>query len=83
MPSDWASRPSEMRGIDAVSLWTAYQPEDLVTCIERVTVALLQCVLSAVRIVNRYGMDGPGIEFRWGQDFPHPSKPVPSPPNHL
>ena len=21
----------------------------------------------------RYGMDGPGIEFRWGRDFSHPS----------
>jgi len=23
----------------------------------------------AVRIANRYGMEGPGIEFRWGQEF--------------
>ena len=21
---------------------------------------------------TRYGLDGPGIEFRWRQDFPHP-----------
>jgi hypothetical protein len=21
----------------------------------------------------RYGLDGPGIESRWGRDFPHPS----------
>jgi len=22
------------------------------------------------------GLDGPGIEFRWGGDFPHPSRPA-------
>ena len=22
------------------------------------------------------GMDGPGIESRWGRDFPHPSRPA-------
>jgi hypothetical protein len=25
---------------------------------------------SAVGIATRYGLDGPGIESRWGQDFP-------------
>ena len=25
---------------------------------------------SSVGIANRYGLDGPGIESRWGQDFP-------------
>jgi hypothetical protein len=24
----------------------------------------------------RYGLDGPGIESRWGRDFPHPSRPT-------
>ena len=28
----------------------------------------------SVGIAIRYGLDGPGIESRWGQDFPHPSK---------
>ena len=28
-------------------------------------------------IANRYGLDGPGIETRWGgRDFPHPSRQV-------
>ena len=31
---------------------------------------------SAVGIVTRYGLDGPGIESRWGRDFPYPSRPV-------
>ena len=22
------------------------------------------------------GLDGPGIEFWWGRDFPHPSRPA-------
>ena len=23
-----------------------------------------------------YGLKGPGIEYRWGRDFPHPSRPT-------
>jgi len=32
---------------------------------------------SVVGIATGYGMDGPGIESRWGRDFPHPSTPAP------
>jgi hypothetical protein len=31
---------------------------------------------SSVGIATRYGLDGPGIESRWGRDYPHPSRPV-------
>ena len=31
---------------------------------------------SAVGIATHYGLDGPGFEFRWGQDFPHPYRPA-------
>jgi len=31
---------------------------------------------SAVGIATGYGLDGPGIESRWGGDFPHLSRPV-------
>ena len=31
---------------------------------------------SVAGIANAYGLDGPGIEFRWGRDFPHPSRPA-------
>ena len=31
---------------------------------------------SAVGKATRYGLDGPGIEFRWGRGFPHPSRPA-------
>ena len=31
---------------------------------------------SAVGIATRYGLDGPGIESRWGRDFPHMSRPA-------
>jgi len=31
---------------------------------------------SAVCIATRYGPYGPGIESRWGRDFPHPSSPA-------
>ena len=33
------------------------------------------CILTG--IATRYGLDGPGIESRWGRDFPHPSRPAP------
>jgi hypothetical protein len=29
--------------------------------------------VSAVGIETRYWLNGPGIEFRWAGDFPHPS----------
>jgi len=31
---------------------------------------------SSVGIATCYVLDGPGIESRWGRDFPHPSKPA-------
>jgi hypothetical protein len=31
---------------------------------------------SVVGIATAYGLDGPGIESRWGRDFPHLSRPV-------
>jgi hypothetical protein len=29
----------------------------------------------SVGVATSYGLDGPGIESRWGRDFPHPSTP--------
>jgi hypothetical protein len=34
---------------------------------------------SAVGIATHYRLDGPGIESRWGRDFPHPSRPAVGP----
>ena len=31
---------------------------------------------SVVGIATGYGLDGPGIESRWAQDFPHLSRPA-------
>jgi hypothetical protein len=31
---------------------------------------------SVVGIANGYGLDGPGIEFRWWRDFQHLSRPA-------
>jgi hypothetical protein len=31
---------------------------------------------SSVGIATGYELDGPGIEFRWGRDFPHLSSPA-------
>ena len=30
----------------------------------------------SVGIATPYGLDGPGIESRWGRDFLHPSRPI-------
>jgi len=32
--------------------------------------------VNSVGLATRYGLDGPGIEFRWRWDFPHPSRPA-------
>jgi hypothetical protein len=32
--------------------------------------------VSVVGIATAYGLDGPGIESRWGRDFPHLSRPA-------
>ena len=44
------------------------------------------CIMSrdsSVGIATRYGLDGPGIESRWGRDFLHPFRPAlnPHPPS--
>ena len=46
----------------------------------RITLCLYTCEPtgrdSSVGIATRYGLDGPGIESRWGRDFPHPFRPA-------
>ena len=36
-----------------------------------------------VGIATAYGLDGPGIEYQWGRDFPHLSRPVLRPTKSL
>ena len=31
---------------------------------------------SSVGIAAGYGLDGPGIEYRWGRDYPYLSRPA-------
>ena len=40
-------------------------------------------IFSVVGIVTGYGLDGLGIKSRWGQDFPHLSRPALGPPSLL
>jgi hypothetical protein len=37
---------------------------------------------SSVGIATRYILEGPGIESRWGRDFPHTSRPALPPPSY-
>ena len=39
--------------------------------------------VSSVGMATGYGLDGPGIESRWGRDFPHLSRPALGPPSLL
>jgi hypothetical protein len=41
-----------------------------------VLVLLINGPGSSVGTATGYGVNGPGIEFRWGQDFPHISRPA-------
>ena len=34
---------------------------------------------SSVVIATRYGLDSPGVEFRYRRRFSHPSRPAPGP----
>jgi hypothetical protein len=38
-------------------------------------IQVVKGIYSAVGIAIRYGLDGPGIESRWGRDFSLPSRP--------
>jgi hypothetical protein len=38
------------------------------------TTAPLSRARAVVGIATGYGLDGPGIESRWGRDFPHLSR---------
>jgi len=41
-----------------------------------VTDTILHGPSSSVGIATGYGLDGPGIESRWGREFPHLSRPA-------
>ena len=43
-------------------------------CIFCITITYPMGLESAVEIATRYGLDGQGIESRWGRNFPHPSR---------
>ena len=38
---------------------------------------------NSVGVATRYGLDGPGIEARWGRDFSHPSRPALGPAHRV
>ena len=76
---------SELRGFSCVSLEENIDNN----CVLRENMAEFPAVLnllqrytnpggpgSSVGIATGYGLNGPGIESRWGRDFPHLSRPV-------
>jgi hypothetical protein len=47
------------------------------TSVENIKIHILSCGPgSSVVIATGYGLDGPGIESRWGRDFSHTSRPA-------
>jgi hypothetical protein len=44
-----------------------------------VSVKLLELLGAHSSNLQNIGLDGPGIESRWGRDFPHPFKPAQGP----
>ena len=84
MPSDWACHPCEM--------WRMLKTQ-FTNCVSAPATSRLlaggipwRCyssVLSAVCIANRYGMEGPGIEYRWDKISCTSPNRYRSPPNHL
>jgi hypothetical protein len=38
------------------------------------------CRVNSAGIATRYGLDGTGIEYLWGREFPHLSRPALGPP---
>jgi hypothetical protein len=47
----------------------------------KATVYLKRGQVSVVVIATGYGLDGPGIESRWGRDIPYLSRPALGPPS--
>ena len=48
----------------------------IITALSSLHTKVCLCRNSSVGIATRYGMDGPGIDSRWGRDFPHPCTPA-------
>ena len=48
----------------------------MIIYVRNILVLYIQCGPgSSVSIATAYGLDDPGIESRWGRDFPHLSRP--------
>ena len=78
------SRRSVGNAFDSVSvrdLCGRWVDTVIMSCSEEVS-SLCVCVCvwwardSSFRTATGYGLDGPKIEFRWGRNFPHPSRPA-------
>ena len=52
--------------VQSMELFWSYFPAHILRHVEDVSVG----------IASRYGLDGPGIESRWGRDFPLPTRPA-------
>jgi hypothetical protein len=48
----------------------------MLSCFILHTVTLRMGRDSSIGIATRHRLGGPGIESRWGRDYPHPSRPA-------
>jgi hypothetical protein len=66
---------SVLRDLEVTSLITAWAPSPDYR-VRRGPLKAIQTSVPASAIATDYGLDGPGIESRWGRDFPHLSRPA-------
>jgi hypothetical protein len=57
--------------------WTFYEYLTFIQCLTYIYLPFnILGRHSSVSIATRYGLEGPGIQYRWERDFPHPSRPA-------
>ena len=64
-----------MNKIILISHWPQFSADNIEVCF---IITRYQSFIysSTDALMTGYGLDGPGIESRWGRDFPHLSRPT-------
>jgi hypothetical protein len=68
---------------DTYSWWVLLAPHPTQKLENHPLSAVCDYLFDIFGIATGYGLDGPGIESRWGRDFLHTSRPALGPPSLL